>query len=388
MFRRLLSSLAAVLVVTSVSIPAQAQWDVGGTRYNDAYTYLVTKAGVKDGRPYDFITRAEALKTVLLIRETYRSRVEWFSAHMSSLPLFTDYRQGDWFAAYVEAGFEAEILSGYSDRTFRPYNYVRTEEAVAMLLRAYGVHPDENAGAHWYDNYVETAMQKNIAFGGDPVTIGRPVTRGQFFDMLYRLDTVQTQNLPAFTDPVSPEANQRVVQTTPTVRPAQNTPAYVPSSAPIQYGDPKQYASSKPFAISIPRLGITDLTITHPQDALTNNGLLSVLKNGVGHLFSYPGSDGKIMIYGHSSGYAWDVSQFTKIFTKVNQLQAGDRVYVTYSGKLYVYQVTGQQTIKPTDVTPFRGKGEELILYTCWPVGTTKSRLIIHASPVTTVALR
>ncbi len=94
------------------------------------------------------------------------------------------------------------------------------------------------------------------------------------------------------------------------------------------------------------------------------------------------------MIYGHSSSYSWDVSKYTKIFTKVNQLKAGDQVYLTYNGTLYVYQVTYQQTIAANDIKPFTGKGEELILFTCWPVGTAKYRLIVHAVPVTQVALR
>ncbi len=63
-------------------------------------------------------------------------------------------------------------------------------------------------------------------------------------------------------------------------------------------------------------------------------------------------------------------------------------VYVTFEGQLYVYQVTGQQTITPNDISPFQGRGEELILFTCWPVGTTKSRLLVHAAPVETVALQ
>lgn len=379
-FRKAFSLLAAALMLASSAGPAFAQWDVSGTRYNAAYAYLSARGAVKDGRPYATINRAEALTAILLMQSKYKQRVDWFKGHMSSMPLFIDYSQSDWFAPYVEAGFEADILNGYADRRFRPGAAVRTEEAITMLLRAYGQHP--TGPGQWYQPYVQLATQKNMVYGGDPVTIGRPVTRGQFFDMLHRLDTVQTQNIAAFRDP-TPVAAPAVVSA-----PVQQAPRPV-QTAPIQdNGDPLQFASQKNFAISIPRLGITDLTITHPKDALTSNGLLSVLKSGVGHLFSYPGSNGKIMVYGHSSSYAWDVSPYTKIFTKVNQLTAGDRVYVTYNGKLYVYQVTGQQTIKPTDTAPFKGKGEELILFTCWPVGSVKSRLIVRAAPVTTVALR
>jgi LPXTG-site transpeptidase (sortase) family protein len=92
------------------------------------------------------------------------------------------------------------------------------------------------------------------------------------------------------------------------------------------------------------------------------------------------------MVYGHSSGYSWDVSQYTKIFRRVNELQAGDRVYVSYENRQYVYEVTHQQTIAPHDTTPFSGQGEELILFTCWPPDSIKTRLLVHAKPVTDIA--
>ena len=94
------------------------------------------------------------------------------------------------------------------------------------------------------------------------------------------------------------------------------------------------------------------------------------------------------MIYGHSSGYSWDVSQYTKIFRQIHKLQAGDKVYVSRDGQLFAYTVTGQRVISPNDQSPFDGRGEELVLYTCWPVGSNKSRLIVTAMPVETVAVR
>ncbi len=395
MQKRLLTIITAFVVTFSAILPyptaVQAFSDVNNTRYRDAFAFLqdrdaVSGYGDGSGRPYDYINRAEALKVVLQLHDRQRTRVEWFKNHMSSLPLFRDYQQYEWFAPYVEAGFEAAILRGYPDRTFRPGQNVRVEEALAMIFRSYGDSPNPNGG-QWYDGYVNATLEKNLVYRRERLTLGEPITRGQFFDILYRYDTVRSQRLTAFRDPAEPDPVP--VAANPIVR----TPVYTqnPGTGGVGgavTGDDRQYASQKNFAISIPRLGINDLTITHPADALTSKGQLAVLQHGVGHLFSYPGRGGKIMIYGHSSGYAWDVSQFTKIFTKVNQLKAGDRVYVTYEGTLHVYQVTGQQTISPTDIRPFQGRGEELILFTCWPVGTAKSRLLVHASPVTTVALR
>lgn len=97
------------------------------------------------------------------------------------------------------------------------------------------------------------------------------------------------------------------------------------------------------------------------------------------------------MIYGHSSGYPWDLSQYTKIFRQINRLTPGDRVYVTYQGSLYTYEVTQKQEVGASDTTPFndRGMGEELILYTCWPPDSISQRFLVHALPVgSAVAVR
>ena len=96
------------------------------------------------------------------------------------------------------------------------------------------------------------------------------------------------------------------------------------------------------------------------------------------------------MIYGHSSGYPWDLSQFTKIFRQINKLQQGDRVYVTYAGTIYTYEVTYHETVDAGDTAPFNdnGSGEELILYTCWPPDSISQRYLVHALPVGAVAAR
>jgi len=140
----------------------------------------------------------------------------------------------------------------------------------------------------------------------------------------------------------------------------------------------------------MPDVGITDLAVIHPTDPFSSQGVMAPLQNGVGHLFSFPGGGGKVMIYGHSSGYPWDRSQFTKIFRKINELDPGDRVYVTYDGKMYVYEVTYEESVAASDTSRLTddGRGEELILYTCWPPDSISQRYYVHAVPVETVALR
>lgn len=167
----------------------------------------------------------------------------------------------------------------------------------------------------------------------------------------------------------------------------QPTPA--PAPARPATGTLPANASNKFFSVTIPAAGIKDLTITHPSNPATHNGLLAPLKNGVGHLFTYPGKAGKILIYGHSSSYGWDVSPYTKIFRQINRLNPGDRIYVTYNGNMHVYQVTYEQAVSASDMSVYKKAGpEELILYTCWPPDDIKQRYLVHAKPVEVIALK
>ncbi len=152
--------------------------------------------------------------------------------------------------------------------------------------------------------------------------------------------------------------------------------------------DPADYPSPADpndgyFAIGIPSLGINDLKVSHPTDVASQAGLLAPLQSGVGHLFSYPGNGGTILVYGHSSSYSWDVSEYTKIFRKINGLKPGDKVYVAYAGKTHTYQVTYSETVDAKDMSAYqKNNGEELILYTCWPPDDVKQRYLVHAKPV------
>ncbi len=335
------------------------------------------------------ISRVELLQVLLDAREETRGKVEKTKSRLSKQPLFIDVARDEWYAPYAEVAFTTRVTSGFPDRTLRPHDPVPVEEAITLLMRSYhqsGLRVESDT--EWFAPFVRGALAKRLIASPRTMSIGQPITRAQFQDMVSRMETVTRDGLAVFPDPVrAPQQAGSAVAT--------GASQDIPVGGPVIVAAPtadqseiEQYASGQNFAITIPSLGIRDMQVSHPEDSVSKNGLLEPLKSGVGHLFSYPGRGGKIMIYGHSSGYAWDVSKFTKIFTQVNKLKKGDKVYVTYNGHLYAYSVTGQQKIRPDDRAPFAGQGEELILYTCWPVGSNKSRLIIRAEPVETVAMR
>jgi len=400
-YRRFSLLLALTLLAgAGTTVNARSFSDVKGTAYETAFSYLSERKIVEGytdglGRPNYPLNRAEALKVLLTSSPDYAKRLAWYKENTPPMPLFYDIDQSAWYVPFVELGFEQNIITGYPDGTFRPGRLLTVEEAVTLLLRAFDVPAGnkqallsqriENRDSQWYTSSINRAIERKLVMDQPMLRLGTAITRGQFFDMVYRFHVIQSSGQVAFDD--GSNSNTRPVRTPAPARPylAESANPAVPVQ-PVSH----QYASEQYFAISMPNLGVSDLTITHPEDPFSTDGVLMPLKLGVGHLFGYPGGGGKIMIYGHSSGYPWDVSKYTKIFRRINSLKVGEKIYITYAGTLYVYEVTRKQTIDSSDTSPFRddGAGEELILYTCWPPDSIQQRYLVHALPVDTIALR
>ncbi len=132
--------------------------------------------------------------------------------------------------------------------------------------------------------------------------------------------------------------------------------------------------------ISIPKIGVTApvLQVANTEDAT----ILTALKNGV---VMYPGSAmpgqvGSTVIVGHSSSdLPW--TKYSAIFSLLDRLQPNDIIYVTANGTQYAYRVrtvqkgSAQQLINS-------GLAGDLIVSTCWPVGTDKNRIAVSATLV------
>lgn len=286
--------------------------------------------------PSPLITRAEAVYRLIESDGELQDRVADFRSHMPPLPLFHDVPQWDAFAPYLEVAFEDGIVSGNRERLFHPHDPLRTEEAHVMIQRF--------------------RREENHEQAGDVVFFVQPISRENFLALLRDEAAVAASSVP---------------------------PA--PRSSPVA-----SVVGSDLFAITLPTLGIERLTVTHPKDPTTHAGIVEPLKSGVGHLFGFPGGGGKVFIYGHSSGYPWDISSYTRIFRKVNRLAVGDLVHIAYHGQRFTYQVSGKETVRANDLRLFQEEGEEeeLILYTCWPPDSTSERLLVRAKPVQAVVQR
>lgn len=113
------------------------------------------------------------------------------------------------------------------------------------------------------------------------------------------------------------------------------------------------------------------------------NRILKDLKSGV---LLYPGStvpggNGTTVIVGHSSSNS-PTAKYGTVFSLLNKLVVGDTIQISYSGVNYIYQINGKRTGSAQELAN-ASTGEDLILGTCWPIGTDKGRIVVTASLLT-----
>lgn len=96
-----------------------------------------------------------------------------------------------------------------------------------------------------------------------------------------------------------------------------------------------------------------------------------------------PGNIGTIFLTGHSSppsnGVATDPNLY--IFEDLPQLIVGDVLEIAVKDSVFKYKIESKKIVSPkqTDLLQQQYSTEELVLITCFPVGSTKDRLVFTA---------
>ncbi|MDA1292962.1 MAG: S-layer homology domain-containing protein, partial [bacterium] len=134
------------------------------------------------------VNRAEAAKFLLMARYGLVNDAR-------NDNLFLDVLEGEWYVKYVVQAAEYDIISGYSDRTFRPANTVNTAEFLKMLSKTFGLpqdlshdYTDVPDGA-WFAKYAGAAQVHGL-FPGRPIGQLQPeklLTRGEVAIAIYKL---------------------------------------------------------------------------------------------------------------------------------------------------------------------------------------------------------
>lgn len=135
-----------------------------------------------------------------------------------------------------------------------------------------------------------------------------------------------------------------------------------------------------PNRIVIPAINVNVPVVESPS--LNDKDIIATLERGAA-LYPNgvtPGALGNAFIAAHSSGEPWKgIYRFA--FTRINELQPGDVMYVEFRGTRYSYRITTSEIITPTP--EFQVVSDRPVptisLMACWPIWSTKQRILIHA---------
>jgi LPXTG-site transpeptidase (sortase) family protein len=139
------------------------------------------------------------------------------------------------------------------------------------------------------------------------------------------------------------------------------------------------------FSLNIPKIE-AKANIIHNIDAGSPDEYGKALKEGIAHAkgTNFPGQGKTVYLFSHSTDSLLNFSRYNAIFYLLGKLEKGDRIWVYFLDKKYIYEVDQKLITQPNDTSWLKdsGQGERLILQTCYPPGTSLKRLLIIAVPV------
>ena len=135
----------------------------------------------------------------------------------------------------------------------------------------------------------------------------------------------------------------------------------------------------------IPKLNV-DVPINF---GVSTSDVMEAMNHGVAHYringaSAYPGEVGNFVVMGHSAGDIYSSNQYKFIFSGLERLEVGDIIYVHYNSVRYTYKMVGNEIIWPTEVSKLVIDTDKpmMTLVTCWPLGTSRQRLLISAEQI------
>lgn len=123
-------------------------------------------------------------------------------------------------------------------------------------------------------------------------------------------------------------------------------------------------------------------------NAGNNAEYLQALEKGVAHFAgtAMPNAGtGNTFIFGHSSYYYNSPGDYKDIFAELGKISLNDEITIERKDKdeVYKYQVSDIKIVESRYTEAFSQAGDKrLTIMTCWPVGTSRERLLVIAKPV------
>jgi LPXTG-site transpeptidase (sortase) family protein len=135
--------------------------------------------------------------------------------------------------------------------------------------------------------------------------------------------------------------------------------------------------------ITIPKIGVSAPIVT--AQTSNNDVIHGLLDSGV---VLYPGSTpfgqtGQTVILGHSAPPGWPIIKYDWVFSRINELKAGDTVVITYNNETRYYKVVKTRIVAPQEGVPDPTvAGNSLMLVSCWPPGKDLKRITVEATTI------
>lgn len=157
-------------------------------------------------------------------------------------------------------------------------------------------------------------------------------------------------------------------------------PSRTATATPLIVDSDNTVATANPEVI-IPKINV-EIPVNYSETSTDENTIENDLQSGVVHYptTSLPGQTGNTAFFGHSSNNIFNKGKYKFAFVLLHTLQTGDTFYLSYGGKMYVYQVISRTIVDPSDVSvlnPVAGQTATATLITCDPPGTSLHRLIV-----------
>ena len=94
-----------------------------------------------------------------------------------STQVFTDVASGDWYYEDVMALYNAGVVNGFGDGSFKPGSTVTTGQALKMVLLAAGYDEPAPVASHWARGYLNLALSEGILVRGEITDLDVSITR-------------------------------------------------------------------------------------------------------------------------------------------------------------------------------------------------------------------
>lgn len=133
----------------------------------------------------------------------------------------------------------------------------------------------------------------------------------------------------------------------------------------------------------IPTLNVTVPFVISPS--MTDQDVIAAMKHGA-VLYPNgiePGHLGNVFIAAHSTAEVWK-GAWRFAFLQLHQVEAGHLIHINYRGTRYTYRVTSKYLTAPhpTQALVSDRPVPTLTLMTCWPLWSTKKRLLVTSELV------